>query len=61
MKKKPKPVTYDQVRTISMTSGGENKISRVIHDGVVKNWVGIGWVEERKATPSDYFRYPEVK
>lgn len=33
---------------------------KVIHDGMVKCWVGIGWVVERPATPADKERIPEV-
>jgi len=60
MKSKPKPVTLAQVETIHMVQGGEQKISRIIHEGMVKNWVGIGWVTEGKAKPADYFKYPEL-
>lgn len=58
---KPKPVTYQQVSTIHMVEKGETTHPRVIHDGIVKNWVGFGWVEERGATEEDYNKYPEVK
>lgn len=33
---------------------------KVIHNGMVKCWVGIGWVVERTATPADKERIPEV-
>lgn len=33
---------------------------RVIHDGEIKCWVGIGWLTEGRATKSDYYKIPEV-
>jgi len=33
---------------------------RVIHDGKVKHYVGIGWVVESNATNDDYSKYPEI-
>ncbi len=33
---------------------------KVIHDGHIKQWVGIGWVTERKAKKSDYKHIPEI-
>jgi hypothetical protein len=60
MKSKPKPIPIEKLDTLSMVCGGEKKISRVIHEGYIKNWVGIGWVTERKAVAADQFKYPEV-
>jgi hypothetical protein len=34
---------------------------KVIHNGKVKQWVGIGWVEEDTATEEDYKLIPEVE
>lgn len=44
-----------------MTTGGEDRISKIILDGVVKEWVGIGWIDIGTATPDDYSKIPEVK
>ena len=44
-----------------MTTGGEDRISKIILDGVVKEWVGIGWIDIGEAEPEDYLKYPEVK
>lgn len=33
---------------------------RVIHDGEIKCWVGIGWLTEGRASKSDYYKIPEV-
>ena len=45
---------------MAMTSGGERTISKVIHDGKLMHWVGIGWVEVREATEADKEQYPSV-
>lgn len=55
-----KTVTYDQVSTLAMVAGGEKKYSTVIHNGVMMEWVGIGWVGGKKARAEDYDKYPEV-
>ena len=41
-----------------MIAGNEKKYSRVIINGVIKNWVGFGWVDEGKATAEDFKKYP---
>lgn len=38
----------------------EDAGGRVIHEGEIKRWVGIGWVIERKACKDDYYKIPEV-
>lgn len=43
-----------------MVAGGEKKHPVVIHDGMVKQWVGIGWVTEGKAKAADRKAYPTV-
>lgn len=37
-------IPFKKVTSISMVAGGEKSIKKVIHAGVVKEWVGIGWV-----------------
>lgn len=32
----------------------------VIHDGMVKQYIGIGWIEVAPATPKDYETIPQV-
>ena len=44
----------------NMIAGNEKKYSIVVDDGVVKQWVGIGWLELRLATPVDRKDYPVV-
>lgn len=59
--RRPKPLKRSQVTNIAMTTGGEDRISKVILDGVVKEWVGIGWIDIGTAEPADYLTIPEVK
>lgn len=57
----PGTVRYREVSLIGMTTGGEKRIRRVIHDGELKEWVGFGWISLRTATADDLRRYPRVK
>jgi hypothetical protein len=59
--KAPGAVTFKQVSTLGMTTGGEKRHPIVIHDGLLKDWVGIGWVTLRTATVADARKYPKVK
>jgi len=56
-----KTVHIKNLSTIAMTTGGEKKYTKVIHNGILKEWVGIGWVDIRKATARDRATYPTVK
>jgi hypothetical protein len=50
-----------ELSTIKMVEGNE-KLYRVVVDGdVVKEWVGIGWIELRKATDEDRAKHPVVE
>ena len=53
-------VTFQEVSIMAMTSGGERRINKVIHEGRLMHWVGIGWVEVREATEADRNEYPAV-
>ena len=55
-----KTVRSSNVSNIAMTTGGEKKYSIVIDGGVVKEWVGIGWIDLNKATKADRKKYPTV-
>lgn len=44
--------------TLKMVAGGEARLTKVIVDGEVMNWVGFGWVPEGAAETLDYKRYP---
>lgn len=47
--------------TVRMVAGGEARHPVVIDDRTVKEWVGIGWIDLRRATADDYTKYPTVK
>lgn len=48
------------LRTISMVTKNEKKYQTVIHAGVIKDWVGIGWIELKMATKEDFKKHPIV-
>lgn len=64
MKKEKLTVKASEVRRIKMSVNPPkvvvNASYRVIHDGEIKCWVGIGWVTEKKASKNDYYKIPEV-
>lgn len=37
-------INPSELTTIAMVNGNEKKYSKVVIDGVLKEWVGIGWV-----------------
>ena len=51
-------VEVKELSQIKMVSGNENKFTKVVHEDKVKQWVGMGWIEERAATASDYASIP---
>lgn len=55
-----KTVKASQVTNLKMVAGNENRISRVIDHGVLREWVAIGWITIRKAIKADFKRYPKV-
>jgi len=57
---KQKTVKAKELSTMKMSCGNAKKYPRVIQDGIVKNWVGMGWVDEDHATEEDYKKYPKV-
>ena len=54
-------VKASELSKLRMTAGNENTYSKVIQDGRLLQWVGIGWIDLRAATKEDYFDYPEVE
>lgn len=56
-----KTVTRRQVGTIHMVQGGEKTHPIIILNGIIKEWVGFGWIGEDKATKKDKQKYPTVK
>lgn len=55
-----KTVHVREVSNIKMVSGNEKKYTKIIHNGVVKEWVGIGWIPLNDATQEDEEKYPVV-
>jgi hypothetical protein len=56
-----KTVKASELSKLRMAAGNEKKYDTVIHNGEVKDWVGIGWIVVRDATDADYNKFPEVK
>jgi hypothetical protein len=58
-----KPKTYQRRRThpAIMGCGGNGKPQRVIDGDRLMEYVGIGWIDLRKATASDRRKYPVLK
>lgn len=56
----PRTVTRSQVSNLRMAAGNESRYTHVIVDGRLKNWVGIGWVDEGEATDEHRAAYPTV-
>lgn len=42
---KKKTIKRNELSNIRMAAGNEKRISKVICDGHVKEWVGIGWID----------------
>lgn len=55
-----KTVKASKLKTISMVQAGERDYPVVIHNGWVKEWVGIGWIKLHEATEEDKEKYPVV-
>lgn len=50
-----------ELSSIAMVEGNESKYRIVVDGDMLKEWVGIGWIELRKATEADREKYPEVR
>lgn len=55
-----KTIRAEDLSNFAMVAGKEKRIRKVIQDGILKEWVGIGWIVLRRATPSDVKRYARV-
>lgn len=53
-----KTVRRAELSNLRMVAGGEKRRSKVIVEGVLKEWVGIGWITLRQATAHDKRTYP---
>lgn len=55
-----KPIHRSELSNLRMVAGNEKKYDIVIVGGVVKEWIGFGWIDLNKATEKDYKKYPQV-
>jgi hypothetical protein len=53
-----KRVSIKKLSNIRMAAGNEKLYPTVIFDGIVHDWVAIGWIKIREATDKDYEKYP---
>lgn len=53
-------VRRTELATILRVAGGEKRHPIVILDGVVREWVGFGWITLDPATDEDRMKYPTV-
>jgi len=53
-------VSASQLSTLRMAAGNEGKYSKVIHKGIVKEWVGIGWINLERPTQTEIDNLPIV-
>ena len=56
-----KSIPWSAVSNVRMAAGNEKKHPIVILDGIVKEWVGFGWIGDDKATKADFKKYPTVE
>lgn len=61
MTTEPGTVTRSALSTVRMAAGNEKRHPIVIDDRTVKEWVGFGWIDLRRATAADFTKYPCVK
>lgn len=55
-----KTISAKELNNLAMINGNENKYRIVVDNNIVKEWVGIGWIELHKATKEDKELYPTV-
>ena len=64
MKREKLTVKASEVRRIKMSVNPRKAVVdagyRVIHNGEIKCWIGIGWVTKGRASKSDYYKIPKV-
>lgn len=61
MKKKITTVKSSDLTLLKMVAGGEKRHRIVVDtDGILKEWVGFGWISLRQASKADRERWPRV-
>ena len=53
-------VKATELSKLRMVAGNEKIYDAVIDEGVLKEWVGIGWIDIGPATEEDHKKYPTV-
>jgi hypothetical protein len=58
---KIKTVKASDLSLLKMVAGGEKRHKIIVDtDGILKEWVGFGWINLRQATERDRERWPRV-
>jgi hypothetical protein len=57
---KKRTVKRSELSNLRMAAGNEKKHTTVIDNGDLKEWVGIGWINEGRATRQDRNKFPVV-
>jgi len=61
VKKKVTTVQASDLTLLKMVAGGEKRHKIVVDtDGILKEWVGFGWIDLRQASEADRERWPRV-
>lgn len=53
-------VKKSELTTLRMVQGNERLYPKVIIEGVLREWVGFGWIPLGPATEEDLKKYPRV-
>lgn len=54
---KKNTIAVSELSNLKMVTRNEKKFTYVIHNGMLKQWVGIGWIDVRKPTAKDKEMY----
>lgn len=57
----PAPVKRSELDAWRMLDGNELFYPIVIDDRTVKEWIGVGWIDLRRATTDDLAKYPLIE
>lgn len=55
-----KTVKASELSIIKMVGNNEKKYKAVIENGILKDWIGFGWIDIRTATKEDHQKFPIV-
>ena len=54
-------IPASEVTNRAMIAGNEKIYGAIVDNGIVKEWVGFGWIPLRDATPEDLENLPVVE